>query len=93
LEDASVTLPLSISRPIAEVPFVDPDPFQEFTYPSAIAAKLAIADEIAMPLAKLPPEGMAEIDALLAHTLRKADVLAFARRHLRPSYKEDTHAE
>jgi hypothetical protein len=40
LEDASVTLPLSISRPIAEVPFVDPDPFQEFTYPSAIAAKL-----------------------------------------------------
>jgi hypothetical protein len=93
LEDASLALPLSVKRPVPEVPFADPDPFQEFTYPSAIAAKLAIADEIAMPLAKLPPETMAEIDAFLARTLRKADVLAFARRHVRPSQKEDAHAE
>jgi hypothetical protein len=87
LQDASVTLPLSTSRSVPEVPFADPDPFQEFTYPSVIAAKLAMADELAMPLAKLPPEAMAEIDALLAQTLRKADVLDFARHHLRPSYR------
>jgi hypothetical protein len=65
----------------------------QFTYPSVIAAKLAIADEIAMPLAKLSPEAMADIDALLTQTLRKADVLAFARQHLRPSSKGDAHAE
>jgi hypothetical protein len=35
-------------------PFVDPDPFQEFTYPTRVAAKLAIADYLAVPLAKLP---------------------------------------
>jgi hypothetical protein len=31
--------------------FVDPDPFQEFTFPTRIAAKLAIADYLGMPLA------------------------------------------
>lgn len=93
LEDTSIALPLSVKAPVSEVPFVDPDPFQEFTYPSVIAAKLAIADEIAMPLAKLSPEAMADIDALLTQTLRKADVLAFARQHLRPSSKGDAHAE
>lgn len=93
LADASLALPLAVERPVPEVPFADPDPFQEFTYPSAIAAKLAIADEIAMPLAKLPLETIAEIDAFLAQTLRKADILAFARRHVRPSQKEDAHAE
>ncbi len=93
LEDTSIALPLSVKAPVPEVPFVDPDPFQEFTYPSVIAAKLAIADEIAMPLAKLSPEAMADIDALLTQTLRKADVLAFARQHLRPSSKGDAHAE
>jgi hypothetical protein len=93
LEDTSIALPLSVKAPVPEVSFVDPDPFQEFTYPSVIAAKLAIADEIAMPLAKLSPEAMADIDALLTQTLRKADVLAFARQHLRPSSKGDAHAE
>src|SRR5262249_39417792 len=42
-----------------EVPvtmFTDPDPFQEFAYPNVLAAKRAIADYLAIPLAKLPPE-------------------------------------
>ena len=93
LGDASITLPLAVRQSVREVPFSDPDPFHELTYPTAIAAKLAIADDLAMPLAKLPPEAMAELDAFLAQTLRKADVLAFARQHLRPAYKGDAHAE
>src|SRR3954454_14322644 len=32
----------------AGVAFADPDPFQTLTYPTIIAAKLAIADEIGM---------------------------------------------
>ena len=62
----------------------DPDPFHEFTYPSALKAKQAIADELVMPLAKLPREQLDALDALLAHTLRKSDVLDYVRRHLKP---------
>ena len=54
---------------------------------------LAIADELARPLAKLAPEAMAQLDAFLAQTLRKADVLAFARHQLRALWKEDAHVE
>ena len=38
------------------IPFADPDPFQEFTYPNAVMAKRAVADYLGMPLAKLPAE-------------------------------------
>ena len=93
LSDASVVFPIAAKTVVPAIPFADPDPFQEFTYPTVVAAKLAIADEIAMPLAKLPPEAMAEIDAFLSQTLRKADVLAFARRQLRSAYKDKQHAE
>jgi predicted DNA-binding transcriptional regulator AlpA len=43
----------------SEVPVVnltDPDPFQEFAYPNALAAKRAIADYLGIALAKLPAE-------------------------------------
>ena len=60
-----MTLPLSVKQSVREVPFSDPDPFHELTYPTAIAAKLAIADDLAMPLAKLPPEAMADLLAFL----------------------------
>jgi hypothetical protein len=65
-------------------PFADPDPFQEFTYPSALAAKRAIADALVMPLAKLPPEQLTALDGFLAQTLRKSDVLAYVRTQLQP---------
>ena len=61
MSDASVVFPIAAKTVVPAIPFADPDPFQEFTYPTVVAAKLAIADEIAMPLAKLPPEAMAEI--------------------------------
>ena len=93
LADAALALPVAGTPGVPAMPFVDPDPFQEFTYPNVIAAKLAIADELARPLAKLAPEAMAQLDAFLAQTLRKADVLAFARHQLRALWKEDAHVE
>ena len=47
-------------------PFVDPDPFQELAYPNVIAAKRAISAFLRLPLARLPPEELAKIDAILA---------------------------
>jgi hypothetical protein len=88
LEDAGGPLLLmpGLSTP-AMVPFVDPDPFQEFTFPTAMAAKRAVADELAMPLAKLSRDQMEALDALLARTLRKTDVLAYVRTQLKPCYQ------
>jgi hypothetical protein len=64
--------------------FADPDPFHEIRYPSAIAAKRAIADYLNTPLAKLPAEALARLDAALAESLRKTDVIDYARSHLKP---------
>ena len=41
-------------------------PVPELVFPDRIAAKHAIADELGMPLARLPPEDRAFIDALVA---------------------------
>jgi transposase len=68
-------LPASVQR------FVDPDPFQELAFTNPFNAKRAIADALAMPLAKLSAEQRAWIDALLAETLDKKTVLARVREH------------
>jgi hypothetical protein len=88
LEDAGGPLLLmpDLSTP-AMVPFVDPDPFQEFTFPTAMAAKRAVADELAMPLAKLSRDQMEALDALLTRTLRKTEVLAYIRTQPKPCYQ------
>ncbi len=62
-------------------PFSDPDPFQEFTYPTALFAKRAISDYLAQPLAKLSTEQRAFIDALLAETLNKKAVMERVRQY------------
>jgi hypothetical protein len=78
-------LDLPVDAPVPPVqPFNDPDPFQEFTYPSALKAKQAIASELMMPLAELAPEQLEALDALLAQTLRKSDVSDYVRLHLKP---------
>jgi hypothetical protein len=69
------------------IPFADPDPFQEFTFPNAIAAKQAVADALAMPLAKLTPVEVEALNALLARTLRKTEILAYVRTYLKPVYQ------
>jgi hypothetical protein len=68
-------------------PFVDPDPFQEFTYPTRVAAKLAIADSVALPLAKLASEPLDAIASLLSQTLRKHDVLVYVRTQIQPTLR------
>ena len=60
-------------------PFVDPDPFRELVYPSAIEAKRAIADLLGVPLGRLAAEERAAIDAILGETLERAVVLARVR--------------
>ena len=59
--------------------FAGPDPFQELAYPSVLAAKHAIVDEIGQPLAALPTEDRRFIDDLARVTLNKPEVLARVR--------------
>jgi len=66
---------------------------QEYHYPNQVAAKLAIADEIAMPLAKLAPSDRSFIDHVLTETLVRSVVLARIREYFRHKDTQgDQHA-
>ena len=67
------------SKPVASTPFRDPDPFNEIAFPSVLAAKRAIADELRLPLAKLADEDRLFINDLLSRTLGKPEILAAVR--------------
>jgi hypothetical protein len=60
-------------------PFHDLDPFHELRFASPIAARRAIAEEIRLPLAKLSDDDRAFIDALLAKTAARPEILAAVR--------------
>jgi hypothetical protein len=81
-EDGVVMIRLSAAVTVR--PFQDPDPFHELSFASPLAARRAIADEVRLPLAKLSEEDRAFIDALLARTLARAEVLAAVREHFPP---------
>ena len=66
-------------------PFVDPDPFREFTFSNRITAKLAIAEALSMPLARLPEEERAFIDTVVAETLERRTVMERVMARLRPA--------
>ncbi len=74
-------------------PFSEPDPFQEFTYPTVLFAKRAISDYLAQPLAKLSTEQRAFIDVLLAETLNKKAVMERVRQYFQQPKggKQDAH--
>jgi hypothetical protein len=78
--------PLADVTPVTQ-PFADPDPFHELTFPSALEAKRAIPDHLGLPLAKLSPEQLDALNALLGTTLVKQTVWAYVRQHLEPSYR------
>jgi hypothetical protein len=78
------------ARDAPAIPFADPDPFQEFTYPSVLMAKRAIADELGLPLAKLSPAQRAQIDAILASTLKKTEVMAQIRAYVQAATEGGT---
>lgn len=73
--------PVAIPATILRQPF--DDEAHEYQYPTAIAAKLAIADDLATPLAKLAAEDKAFIDQVLAETLIRRIVLMRVREYFR----------
>jgi hypothetical protein len=62
-------------------PFHDPDPYLEFAYPTTLAAKLAIADYLGQPLAKLQTEQREFITSLVEETLTKKVILERVRQY------------
>ncbi len=66
-------------REISRVPFADPDPYREITFENTVRAKLAIADLLGRPLARLSVEERDWINGILAETLSKSTVLARVR--------------
>lgn len=68
-----------------KVSFVDPDPFQEFSFNSIIAAKKAIADYLGKPLAKLTPEQMAYVNQVVGQTLNKQEVMTQIKDYFHPT--------
>ncbi len=79
LEHFPEITPVSGPRDLPAVPFTDPDPFHELAYPTALAAKRAIATFLGTPLAKLPAAQLERINAIVADTLDKKLVLARVR--------------
>jgi hypothetical protein len=66
-------------------PFVDPDPFREFTFSNRITARLAIAEALSMKLARLPEEERVFIDMVVAETLERRTVMERVMARLRPA--------
>ncbi|HZB99974.1 MAG TPA: IS481 family transposase, partial [Gammaproteobacteria bacterium] len=83
LEDRPDVLAPLPGASLSSQPFVDPDPFHEITFPSVIDAKRAIASYLGQPLAKLPPEQLDYINALVGETLQKQEVMARVRDYFK----------
>ena len=82
LDGSDVQLaPTVAGMPLPHQPFVDAA--HEYHFAGVIAAKLAIADDLARPLAKLAPMDRAFIDQVLAETLNRNVVLARVRDYFR----------
>jgi hypothetical protein len=78
---------------VVKTAFAGPDPFQEFQYTSPMVAKRAIADYLGIPLAKLPAEQLAEVNAIVSTTLDKKKVLDQVRQYFRRQTGEERDAE
>ncbi|WP_223813468.1 IS481 family transposase [Pseudomonas caricapapayae] len=64
----------------------------EYHFPSVIAAKLAVANELAQPLAKLSKEDLAFIHQVVSETLIRRVVLERVRSYFRNKKTGDEHA-
>lgn len=76
--------------PLPHQPF-DADA-HEYRFPNPIAAKLAIAGDLARPLAKLSPDDRRFIEQVLAETLVRRIVLARVRDYFRHGKSGEEHA-
>lgn len=88
-EDIRLT-PLNLPKELSKQPF-DAD-IHEYHFANTIAAKLAIANDLAQPLAKLAPVDRAFIDQVLAETLTRNIVLARIREYFRNKKSGGDHA-
>lgn len=75
------------SSPVPTRPFQGPDPFHEIAFVNALAARRDIAGEVRLPLAKLSDDDRTCIDALLARTLVRAEILTAVRDRFPPGRK------
>ena len=55
-------------------PFVDPDPYGQFTYGGRLNALRGVSDLLHRPLARLAEDDLAFINALVERTLDKAAI-------------------
>ncbi len=83
-EDGVNMVTMREQEPLPTQPF-DLVPAADACYPNAIAAKLAIADELATPLTKLSAHDRQFIDQLLGETLERHVVLKQIRERFRNS--------
>ncbi len=91
-QDLELTAPAPAAATLPRQPF--PADALDDQYPNRITAKLAIADEITLPLVKLDPDDRAFIDQLLTETLVRPVVLARVRAHFRhKEHPGDRHAD
>jgi hypothetical protein len=88
-EDIRLT-PLNLPKELPKQPF-DADA-HEYHFANTIAAKMAIANDLAQPLAKLAPADRAFIDQVLAETLTRNIVLARIRDYFRNKKSGGDHA-
>jgi hypothetical protein len=82
---------LSLNETTARLPsrpFQDPDPFHEICFANGIKARLAIADYLGKPLARLTQAQKDWIDSLLDETLEKQTVMQRVRAYFRPHQGE-----
>ena len=86
MDRPELAVPLSAFELRSE-PFTDPDPFGELTFSSPLDAKRAIADDLSLPLGKLPSEQLDALNALLATTLSKQAVFEHVRRYIQPQLR------
>ncbi len=77
-------VPAGRREPPASRPFVDPDLFRTLTFANVVAAKLAIADALRLPLAKLEADDLAFINDLVQRTLDREEVMAAIRARFPP---------
>ncbi|KPX36728.1 Integrase [Pseudomonas amygdali pv. eriobotryae] len=64
----------------------------EYHFPNVIAAKLAVSNELALPLAKLSEEDQAFIQQLVSEILIRRVVLERVRSYFRNKKTGDEHA-
>lgn len=77
--------PMEMTPSSLDLPSQPFDPeAHEYHFSTLTAAKLAIADELAVSLTKLPHEDKAFIDQLLSETLNRSTVLTRVRGYFRP---------